>query len=373
MRPFDYEHFKATTDELYAANSTALAPEAMSQPSAVYCAPARLRDELAHVFDQYPLVVACSSDLGEPNSYVSKDVCGTPVLVVRQGDGSARAFLNSCRHRGTELVWGESSGCSRRLTCPYHGWTFGLDGRCVLVPSAADNVPPPPRAHLSTFAADERYGLVWLCVGTPSTTIPHIAEEEDTAFRRINTPVDVWNTSCTRMTDNFLDITHFPFVHTGTFGRAQDTKVPKFSLEQLSDDWYGYAYEVQANNADLGTLVSGQSVGVVERAMTSGFHLPMDVVSTIRYNSGLAHTLLLLSTPIDDVTSYFTFVVWRNDDFSVSAEEIIRFDLAIGAEDKRMLEMVPGVLPLDQTTLVNVQADKCSVEWRRRLIEFMST
>ena len=51
----------------------------------------------------------------------------------------------------------------------------------------------------------------------------------------------------------------------------------------------------------------------------------------------------------------------------VEPEEVIRFDLAIGAEDKRMLELVPGLLPLDQTTLVSVQADRCSVEWRRRL------
>ena len=83
--------------------------------------------------------------------------------------------------------------------------------------------------------------------------------------------------------------------------------------------------------------------------MSSGFHLPFDVRSTIRYGTGLEHILLLLSTPIDDVTSYFTFVVWRNDDFSVSAEEVIRFDMAIGAEDKRMLELLDGVLPLDQT------------------------
>jgi phenylpropionate dioxygenase-like ring-hydroxylating dioxygenase large terminal subunit len=171
------------------------------------------------------------------------------------------------------------------------------------------------------------------------------------------------------MTDNFLDITHFPYVHVGTFGRAQDTQVPRFEMEPLDDGWFGYRYEVRANNNDLGTLSSGQSGGVVERAMSSGFHLPFDVRSTIRYGTGLEHILLLLSTPIDDVTSYFTFVVWRNDDFSVSAEEIIRFDMAIGAEDKRMLELLDGVLPLDQTALVSVQADKCSVEWRRRLVE----
>jgi hypothetical protein len=72
------------------------------------------------------------------------------------------------------------------------------------------------------------------------------------------------------------------------------------------------------------------------------------------------------------VNSYFTFVIWRNDDFSVAADDVIRFDMAIGAEDKRMLEQVPGVLSLDLTETVSVQADKCSVEWRRQLIAYMS-
>ena len=60
-------------------------------------------------------------------------------------------------------------------------------------------------------------------------------------------------------------------------------------------------------------------------------------------------------------------MIWRNDDFSVPAEEVIAFDRAIGAEDKVMLERIPGVLPLDQTATVSVQADKPSVDWRRHL------
>ena len=229
-----------------------------------------------------------------------------------------------------------NDGC---LTCAYHGWTFGDEGRCVRVPSASEGVPPPPRAHLDPYDCEERYGLVWVCLGVPRRRSLHIAQEDDPSFRRINTPVEVWQSSATRMVDNFLDITHFPFVHVGTFGLAQDTHVPRFELQPLDDGYYGYRYEVMANNT-TGALVSGQTQQVVHREMSSGFSLPFVVRSTIRYDSGLEHILLLLSTPIDDVTSYFTFVVWRNDDFSVSAEEIIRFDLAIGAEDKRMLEQL---------------------------------
>jgi phenylpropionate dioxygenase-like ring-hydroxylating dioxygenase large terminal subunit len=316
--------------------------------------------------------VARAIDVGA--APVAAKLLNTTMVLYRSGDGVVAA-PDRCPHREAPLSKGTvHDGC---LVCPYHGWSFGDGGRCVLVPSAADGVPAPPRAHLATFQCVERYGLVWVCLGdTPADDpggIPVVAHENDPSFRRINTPVDVWHTSCTRMTDNFLDITHFPFVHVGTFGRAQETQVPKLEMEMLDNGWFGYRYEVLANNSDLGTLASGQATGVVERAMSSGFHLPFDVRSTIHYGTGLDHILLLLSTPIDDVTSYFTFVVWRNDDFSVSAEEIIRFDLAIGAEDKRMLEMLDGVLPLDQTTLVSVQADKCSVEWRRRLIEYLNT
>ena len=300
---------------------------------------------------------------------VAVTLLGSSVVLWRTPSGCVVAAPDRCPHREAPLSAGTvQDGC---LSCPYHGWTFGDAGRCVRVPSAAEGVPPPPRAHLEAYSCEERYGLVWVCLGTPAATIPTIAQEDDPTFRRINTPVEIWQVSATRMVDNFLDITHFPFVHVGTFGRAQDTRVPRFELQALDNEFHGYRYEVLANNA-TGTLVSGQTAQVVHREMSSGFSMPFVVRSTIRYDTGLEHILLLLSTPIDDVTSYFTFVVWRNDDFSASAEEIIRFDLAIGAEDKRMLEQLDGVLPLDQTTLVSVQADKCSLEWRRQLSEFIT-
>lgn len=299
---------------------------------------------------------------------MSVTLLGRPVVLWRTPSGTVVAAPDRCPHREAPLSEGTvESGC---LVCPYHGWTFGDEGRCVRVPSATEGVPVPPRAHLKPYECEERYGLVWVCIGVPAAPIPDIVQDRDPSFRRINTPVEVWKVSATRMVDNFLDITHFPFVHTGTFGRRQDTVVPRFELQPLDDDFYGYRYEVLANNT-TGALVSGQDEQVVHRVMSSGFNLPFNVRSTIKYDTGLEHILLLLSTPIDDVTSYFTFVVWRNDDFSVSAEEIIRFDLAIGAEDKRMLEKLSGVLPLDQTTLVSVAADKCSVEWRRQLAELL--
>jgi phenylpropionate dioxygenase-like ring-hydroxylating dioxygenase large terminal subunit len=291
------------------------------------------------------------------------------LVLWRDGDGALGAAYDRCPHRESPLSLGQVvDGC---LRCPYHGWTFAVSGACVRVPSAAADVPVPPKARLSTVQLSDRYGLVWVCLDDPVAPIPVIAEDESPTFRRINNPVERWRTSATRMTDNFMDISHFPFVHTGTFGRAQNTFVPKIDLAWLDDSFYGYRYEVEVNNPDSARATSGLAAATLTRTMTTGFNLPFTTRSTICYETGLEHILLLCTTPVDDVTSYFTFVVWRNDDFSVPADEVVAFDRAIGAEDKAMLERVPGVLPFDVTATVSVQADKPSVEWRRRFAELL--
>lgn len=315
----------------------------------------------------YWYVVAESTDIA-PGPLAVR-LLGDDVVIWRAGDGSLVAAPDRCTHREAPLSKGEvDDGC---LVCPYHGWTFAAQGTCVRVPSSPETVPVPPKSHLSTLQVTERYGLVWLCLGTPAADIPAMPAEDDPAYRRINSGVDLWTTSATRMTDNFMDISHFPYVHTGTFGIQENTLVPKISLEQLDADFYGYRYHAEVRN-DAGAESSGLDAPVITRTMSTGFNLPFTVRSTIHYETGLDHLLLLCSTPVDDVTSYFTFVVWRNDDFSVPGDEVITFDRAIGAEDKRMLELIGGVLPIEQSATVSVQSDKPSVEWRRQLAALLA-
>jgi phenylpropionate dioxygenase-like ring-hydroxylating dioxygenase large terminal subunit len=289
-------------------------------------------------------------------------VLTVPLVVWRAPDGTIAAAVDRCPHREAPLSAGVIAGAG--LQCPYHGWVFDEGGRCVLVPSAGEGAPIPPRAALEPVAVAERYGLVWVCLGEPSAPVPTVPEDADPAFRRINQQVEQWSASTTRMVDNFLDIAHFPYVHRESFGGAADPEVARIVLEPLGD-FFGYRYEVVADNA-AGEQASALATATVARRMTTGFALPFTVRSTIEYESGLCHSLLLLSTPCDDDSSYFTFVVWRNDDFSVPADEVTALDRMIGAEDKRLLERIPGPLPLSATTLVNVQSDRASVEWRRR-------
>ena len=316
----------------------------------------------------YWYAVALSDDVSL--TPIAIKLLGEEFVIWREPDGGLIAAEEKCPHRQAPLSHGIiENGC---LVCPYHGWSFGKSGKCTNIPSSAEGVPIPKRAHLKTFDLIEKYGLIWLCIGKPISPLFELKEELDPAFRRINTEVQKWQVAATRMVDNFLDITHFPYVHLGTFGAGQDTKVPNITLEYLDDYFFGYRYEVLAANPEEARNTSGSDAESVERSMTSGFNLPLTVRSTIAYKSGLEHIILLLSTPIDETSSYFTFVVWRNDDFSIPAEEIISFDRAIGEEDRVMLEKLNGLMPLGKTALVNVQSDKATVEWRRQLLALIN-
>lgn len=312
---------------------------------------------------------AAATEVELTSGPVSRTLLGEAVVIYKDPDGKAIAAPDRCPHRQAPL----SAGTVDRgvLVCCYHGWRFGEGGKCVAIPSAAPGIPIPKNGHLKCFETEVRYGLVWICLGNPVTDIPKIGQENDGAFRRINNPVNPWKVSATRMTDNFLDIAHFPWVHRGTFGNSQRTLVEKIKLRDLDDDFYGYEYGVIAENPPSASLTSGQDTTDTSRHMTTGFNLPFTVRSTIEYSTGLQHILLLLTTPIDDLTAYFTFVVWRNDDFRVSAEDMAQFDRMIGEEDRTMLEKIPGVLPFSQGALASTQSDKASAAWRLRLTQLL--
>jgi phenylpropionate dioxygenase-like ring-hydroxylating dioxygenase large terminal subunit len=179
--------------------------------------------------------------------------------------------------------------------------------------------------------------------------------------------IETWQVSATRMVDNFCDVAHFPYVHAGTIGPDTDPVVAPIHVEPLDADFTGYEYTVD---------VRDERGNDVRQRMSTAFHLPFVVRSNTFYESGprAGHdrVLLLCTTPIDDVTSLFTFVSWRNHDHDLPVEEFLAFDRAIGAEDRAMLERIGGVLPLDQSATVSVRADRLSVEWRRQFAALLA-
>ena len=295
---------------------------------------------------------------------VAIELLDTAYVIWRGPDRQLIAARDRCGHREARLSLGTTeAGC---LTCPYHGWTFGSEGRCVSVPSSGEGAAIPPGAHLNPLPVAEHYGLVWFCPSEPRVPVPDLAVEHDAGFTRLNTAMQIWNCSATRLLDNILDVAHFPFTHRGTFGLEQETVVPNFSLEPLDDTFFGYVYEVVINNEGDAKAMSGGGDDIIGLEMSTGFALPFSARSTMSYANGIEQTLFMTAAPISAERSYYTFVLWRNDDVSTTGPEIVDFELRIAEEDREMLERIPGELSLGQGELVDVQSDKASVAWRRQ-------
>lgn len=111
--------------------------EDLSLPGWTYWDADYFKVEMERVIRPSWQIVCHDSDMPNPGDWRTLELLGESILVIRGQDGAARAFANVCRHRGSRLVDGHE-GCAKRLTCPYHAWTYATDGRLVALPHRED-------------------------------------------------------------------------------------------------------------------------------------------------------------------------------------------------------------------------------------------
>lgn len=142
--------------------TTAMADGVYRNPVSDYTCPQQAAREREVFFRRSPLAIGLSCLLPKPGDYMTHDYSGVPVLLVRQPDGSLRALLNVCRHRGARLADGCGAG-ARDFSCPYHGWTYGLDGRLLTRPDERSFAEIDKAARgLRDLPAVEKYGMIWV-------------------------------------------------------------------------------------------------------------------------------------------------------------------------------------------------------------------
>ena len=127
----------------------------------------------------------------------------------------------------------------------------------------------------------------------------------------------------------------------------------------------------EANDGDAKAM-SGDERDTVSLEMSTGFAMPFSIRSTMSWDNGIDQVLFMTMAPITPDRSYYTFVLWRNDDVSETGSDIVDFELQVTDEDRQMLENLRGELPLHPGGVADVAADRASVEWRRRYRHLIS-
>lgn len=208
-----------------AARSTALADAVTLNPVTAYTDPEVLAREQAVLFRRYPLLLGFSCQLPAPGDYLTDDFSGVPIVALRGAHGGVNAFVNVCRHRGSRLVEG-AGHIAKHLVCPYHAWSYALDGRLVGVPQR-DSFAEVDLAcrGLRPLPAVERHGMIWVrpSPGEDFDLDAHLAGlgpelesygcagyhfyESRVIRRRMNWKIVI---------DTFLEPYHFAYLHKNT-------------------------------------------------------------------------------------------------------------------------------------------------------------
>lgn len=213
-----FDHVRNTT--------TDQADDLVEYDLSIFSDPDIAKQEREKIFEGLPMMALHSSQVADPGSFVTIQLNRTNAIVTRLKDGSVRALVNACRHRGATVV-AEEHGKRSRFTCPYHGWTYGNDGRLLAI-SFADSFGMKPCAarDLIELPVEERHGFIWI-IENPNVSInvaAHLGESMDQMLEEY----DLGRHHCYRSTifefdqnwkimmDGLLDGYHVQFVHGAT-------------------------------------------------------------------------------------------------------------------------------------------------------------
>ena len=299
--------------------------------------------EQRRLFARSWVAVASAAEVAEPGRLLVRSVGGTSVLITRDRDGVLRGFVNSCRHRGTELA-SEDCTVSRMIRCPYHRWGYALDGSLVASP-LFDEVPRPDfdPAELSLLPVRvEVWGLdVFVCLD--GHTPPLAQWLGDLPERMASYSFEGWavHEKCTfdvaanwkLITENFQEYYHLAWVHPelAKVSRVRDhyryqgpglycgqTTTPVSSNER--DDWLVLP---PAPGLDSSDSVSGRFVAVFPNLTLAVLPGHAFVIRLEPLSSGTTreHCTLLLpsSTP--------------SEQYGDAAAETLKFWIEVNNED----------------------------------------
>lgn len=209
---------------------------ARAMPVDVYTTQAFVDEELAHVFRKDWYCIGRADALKNPGDYVTCELAGQPIVVLRDREGTLRALSNVCLHRMSTLLQGR--GNTRSIVCPYHAWTYNLDGKLRGAPAMTLNEGFCKDAYaLPPVRCEEWLGWVFVSLDADAAPVAEklaeveamVAGYDMTNYTEAFYEEHVWDTNWKVLAENFMESYHLPVCHAGTIGglsRLEDMICP---------------------------------------------------------------------------------------------------------------------------------------------------
>jgi phenylpropionate dioxygenase-like ring-hydroxylating dioxygenase large terminal subunit len=202
---------------------------ARAMPKAVYTSPDFAEAEQQHIFAKEWLCAGRADALANPGDYLTMEIAGEPIIILRDREGVLRGMSNVCRHRMSTLL--EGRGNVRSIVCPYHAWTYNLDGSLRGAPAMAlnegfckEDVKLPP------VRVEDWLGWIMVTLN-PDAPSPHSALKDVEnlvgyldmgSYRETFRETFRWATNWKVLAENFMESYHLPVCHEGTIGGTVD-------------------------------------------------------------------------------------------------------------------------------------------------------
>ena len=255
-------------------------------PVSRYTSAAFFQLEQQQLWGKAWLYAAHQHELAEPGSYKLWEDAGVPILILRDEQDQLRAFYNTCRHRGSPLVTA-SQGVTKRLQCPFHGWTYNLQGQLIGVPELRDftdfTMPDYPLNEIRC----ERFGP-WIFInrdreaqalseflGPVAASMAELDLDNLHYFEKHSIAIDAnWKVAL----DSFMEVYHLPHLHPATVSQLLDHKTTAISLFA-----HGNSRMVSPNHAGYlpspDAIPSIQTVGELGRSANISYSLSPNLVT----------------------------------------------------------------------------------------------
>ena len=198
---------------------------ARAMPRSVYTSDAFMKTEIEKIFATEWICAGRTSTLAKPGDYLTMDIAGHPVVVLRDRDMTLRALSNVCLHRMSTLV--EGSGNVRALVCPYHAWTYSLDGTMRGAPGMTLNEGFCKSDYtLPAFRCEDWLGWIMVTVNPEAAPVSEKLADLEALVSRYGMEdyvesfreTHVWNTNWKVLAENFMESYHVPVCHRQTIG-----------------------------------------------------------------------------------------------------------------------------------------------------------